>query len=103
MAPFRTGIGNPRAFLEPGSYREPALPPQPARSFAARAARQPQVLKSHREITYRGRPQVSSSFSMSRSEEHTSELQSHLNLVCRLLLQKKNKTTTYTTSNHLHP
>src|SRR5260370_31629931 len=29
-----------------------------------------------------------------RSEEHTSELQSHLNLVCRLLLEKKkiNKT-----------
>src|SRR5260370_28530347 len=26
----------------------------------------------------------------SRSEEHTSELQSHLNLVCRLLLEKKN-------------
>src|SRR5260370_13028369 len=24
-----------------------------------------------------------------RSEEHTSELQSHLNLVCRLLLEKK--------------
>src|SRR5260370_20798308 len=30
----------------------------------------------------------------SRSEEHTSELQSHLNLVCRLLLEKK-KLTTY--------
>src|SRR5260370_20328048 len=27
----------------------------------------------------------------SRSEEHTSELQSHLNLVCRLLLVKKKK------------
>src|SRR5207237_2154831 len=27
-----------------------------------------------------------------RSEEHTSELQSHLNLVCRLLLEKKNDT-----------
>src|SRR5260370_8111222 len=27
--------------------------------------------------------------SKSRSEEHTSELQSHLNLVCRLLLEKK--------------
>src|SRR4029077_7761666 len=27
-----------------------------------------------------------------RSEEHTSELQSHLNLVCRLLLEKKNST-----------
>src|SRR5260370_4514328 len=26
-----------------------------------------------------------------RSEEHTSELQSHLNLVCRLLLEKKTK------------
>src|SRR5438477_3669271 len=29
----------------------------------------------------------------SRSEEHTSELQSHVNLVCRLLLEKKNNTT----------
>src|SRR5260370_6667003 len=29
----------------------------------------------------------------SRSEEHTSELQSHLNLVCRLLLEKKKKLT----------
>src|SRR2546422_4646604 len=27
-----------------------------------------------------------------RSEEHTSELQSRLHLVCRLLLEKKNKT-----------
>src|SRR5256885_10977475 len=30
--------------------------------------------------------------SMARSEEHTSELQSPCNLVCRLLLEKKNKT-----------
>src|SRR2546430_4344709 len=29
-----------------------------------------------------------------RSEEHTSELQSQSNLVCRLLLEKKNKLTT---------
>src|SRR5260370_8527240 len=28
-----------------------------------------------------------------RSEEHTSELQPHLNLVCRLLLEKKNHPT----------
>src|SRR5690242_21373304 len=28
-----------------------------------------------------------------RSEEHTSELQSHVNLVCRLLLEKKKDTT----------
>src|SRR5260370_12090761 len=31
-------------------------------------------------------------FGNKRSEEHTSELQSHLNLVCRLLLEKKKKT-----------
>src|SRR5260370_6134355 len=31
--------------------------------------------------------------SFERSEEHTSELQSHLNLVCRLLLEKKKKIT----------
>src|SRR2546430_4960484 len=30
-----------------------------------------------------------------RSEEHTSELQSQSNLVCRLLLEKKNVTATY--------
>src|SRR5438477_3466820 len=29
--------------------------------------------------------------SLVRSEEHTSELQSHVNLVCRLLLEKKKK------------
>src|SRR5260370_31626609 len=32
-----------------------------------------------------------------RSEEHTSELQSHLNLVCRLLLEKKKKKKTVKT------
>src|SRR2546422_4147116 len=31
-----------------------------------------------------------------RSEEHTSELQSRLHLVCRLLLEKKKKTTVST-------
>src|SRR5260370_18451931 len=35
-----------------------------------------------------------------RSEEHTSELQSHLNLVCRLLLEKK-KTLRLTDRGHL--
>src|SRR2546430_6327355 len=34
---------------------------------------------------------------MSRSEEHTSELQSQSNLVCRLLLEKKKK------NQHYHP
>src|SRR6266700_4705545 len=48
-----------------------------------------------------------------RSEEHTSELQSRENLVCRLLLEKKkkrnqqtttpNKKNTNQTKNHIHP
>src|SRR4051812_49805153 len=33
-----------------------------------------------------------------RSEEHTSELQSHVNLVCRLLLEKKKTSTSATTA-----
>src|SRR2546422_7962524 len=33
-------------------------------------------------------------FASSRSEEHTSELQSRLHLVCRLLLEKKKKNKT---------
>src|SRR5260370_27758873 len=39
----------------------------------------------------------------SRSEEHTSELQSHLNLVCRLLLEKKkSKSGTQLSPHDLH-
>src|SRR5260370_18687143 len=35
------------------------------------------------------RARVQPGIATARSEEHTSELQSHLNLVCRLLLEKK--------------
>src|SRR2546430_11765102 len=35
-----------------------------------------------------------------RSEEHTSELQSQSNLVCRLLLEKKKQQSTYTCTMH---
>src|SRR5260370_26577398 len=38
-----------------------------------------------------GIPKDVSRHLLARSEEHTSELQSHLNLVCRLLLEKKKK------------
>src|SRR5256884_6450143 len=40
-------------------------------------------------ILIKGKPAV---LVQNRSEEHTSELQSRLHLVCRLLLEKKNKT-----------
>src|SRR5260370_31339945 len=36
-----------------------------------------------------------------RSEEHTSELQSHVNLVCRLLLEKKKPTACFPQAPHL--
>src|SRR2546430_7827214 len=39
---------------------------------------------------------------VSRSEEHTSELQSQSNLVCRLLLEKKKKRTTSDLSRTRH-
>src|SRR5690242_20923893 len=39
------------------------------------------------------RPRQGDGERQGRSEEHTSELQSHVNLVCRLLLEKKKKMT----------
>src|SRR5688572_30904641 len=51
-----------------------------------------QSARSHRNAAARQR----------RSEEHTSELQSQSNLVCRLLLEKKkkNKNTTHTNTSN---
>src|SRR5687768_18255638 len=54
-------------------------------------------LSSHRSIPCRANssasrpPSTSSRAPSARSEEHTSELQSRLHLVCRLLLEKKKK------------
>src|SRR5438132_9773677 len=44
----------------------------------------PTVLIPQRGVRFRGTADAA------RSEEHTSELQSHSDLVCRLLLEKKN-------------
>src|SRR5438477_10016006 len=38
-----------------------------------------------------GPADIAAAYAGNRSEEHTSELQSHVNLVCRLLLEKKKK------------
>ena len=45
-------------------------------------------ISSYGEVIRDGRPTV---VITDRSEEHTSELQSHSDLVCRLLLEKKKK------------
>src|SRR5260370_29069097 len=60
-----------RIVLRAGQGRHEDRHPQPAAS----AARKTDV----------------AAMGVNRSEEHTSELQSHLNLVCRLLLEKKKK------------
>src|SRR5260370_8575361 len=59
----------------------------------------PRTARHHRSLHRAG---------CARSEEHTSELQSHLNLVCRLFLEKNNRTSkptshTYTTSSLYAP
>src|SRR4029434_11001808 len=45
---------------------------------------------THTHSALRARTHTHTDTHTYRSEEHTSELQSHLNLVCRLLLEKKN-------------
>src|SRR5690242_21056875 len=68
----------------------------PAALRGRRAEGQPRGRQDHRHLRRSGgdHPQrVPSSLRRGRlrSEEHTSELQSHVNLVCRLLLEKKKK------------
>src|SRR5688500_19934692 len=53
----------------------------------------PGIRRSDAATVRSGRPVVG--YACERSEEHTSELQSPCNLVCRLLLEKKNTTDIY--------
>src|SRR5260370_16497351 len=64
-----------------------------ARATAASARATPDQKPFPRDHTQRPSRDSATASGSGRSEEHTSELQSHLNLVCRLLLQKKTKTT----------
>src|SRR2546429_3521288 len=49
------------------------------------------ITPTARSRTRSTNPVVTSKLTSARSEEHTSELQSRLHLVCRLLLEKKKK------------
>src|SRR5947207_10240733 len=82
----------PRRKIEPHQSLTVAEPTSTVRPSAARLPRgAPDPVAGHRSrppsaaVTY-----VVHALSV-RSEEHTSELQSHSDLVCRLLLEKKNK------------
>src|SRR5260221_9280522 len=55
-----------------------------------RSRRKPRLTRSERDRAG-GPGHAAGTVSFRRSEEHTSELQSHSDLVCRLLLEKKKK------------
>src|SRR5687768_18014858 len=75
----------PRSTLFPYTtlFRSPALP------LPARVPNRFRISQPKPPCSTTIRPTTPSP----RSEEHTSELQSRLHLVCRLLLEKKNKKT----------
>src|SRR4051812_49522905 len=74
-------------FRSGGPSGRPPGPTASARSVPS-ASSVSSAARAHRG----GGPWISPTMSpSSRSEEHTSELQSHVNLVCRLLLEKKKK------------
>src|SRR5947199_6374927 len=64
---------------------------------ACASARSPSRWRSSRSAKARGSSTIST---CSRSEEHTSELQSLRHLVCRLLLEKKKKKTIKDNNEH---
>src|SRR4051794_41473343 len=81
----------PRSPLFPYTTLFRSEPPRRASSTppptAARAARSPSFMRLAAVVSRRsGR---TSEGDLARSEEHTSELQSPVHLVCRLLLEKK--------------
>src|SRR6267378_6625343 len=50
------------------------------------------LFRTEGDYVFRAHPGGKRFFELARSEEHTSELQSRRDLVCRLLLEKKKKT-----------
>src|SRR5256885_11231166 len=60
------------------------------------------VLREQDLVVFLVDPEVAGRLRLPRSEEHTSELQSPCNLVCRLLLEKK-KNKKYAPSTHAPP
>src|SRR2546422_6752280 len=84
-SPFRgppaRPCGAPRATRSPPPRARTRRPARAAAAASPRAGKRQQL------------PELDDAFARERSEEHTSELQSRLHLVCRLLLEKKKKTT----------
>src|SRR2546422_1534783 len=69
-----------------------------ATSFSWTSSAELSIPSSSLSTAFSGRYSSSSRSAILRSEEHTSELQSRLHLVCRLLLEKKKQKTCTDTS-----
>src|SRR5688572_32161965 len=82
----------PRSTLFPYTtlFRSPAAAPGPG-ARRSRAARDERLRRGAPDQGKRRQREYASRGAQRRSEEHTSELQSQSNLVCRLLLEKKKK------------
>src|SRR5260370_17561006 len=75
---FRSGVEVPPSLPEPGKFRK---------SWGI--SREEKLVLFLGRLSTKKSPDLLLKAFAERSEEHTSELQSHLNLVCRLLLEKK--------------
>src|SRR5690242_21237410 len=108
LCPNHTGYGRPLAVMTEGAWQTP-LGLAPIDRELGHALRLACPLLEEDEVAHRGEhaievqlpflqaalpeftfvPIAIGTARYERSEEHTSELQSHVNLVCRLLLEKK--------------
>src|SRR5205807_5707886 len=84
------------AGADPAGRRLRAVGVARHRALSCRQARRRHAMAERPARARRRRPL--DGLGVHRSEEHTSELQSPCNLVCRLLLEKKNTLANYTTS-----
>src|SRR2546430_7913085 len=82
----------PRSTLFPYTtlFRSPSVPPPLTRRQRYRRA--PRRQRGGNPCRHRRIGAIAAACTGLRSEEHTSELQSQSNLVCRLLLEKKKQT-----------
>src|SRR6266480_3188001 len=80
------------------TVRPPCFPRDASRSVRSpvdAGSSEYSAVSQPRPLPYSHRGTLSWIDAVQRSEEHTSELQSHVNLVCRLLLEKKKQKTEF--------
>src|SRR2546429_6509364 len=82
----------PRSTLFPYTTLFRSLTARTAGKESRREGRATEMVKEFRDTEHSAERFFQSGIQAKRSEEHTSELQSRLHLVCRLLLEKKKQT-----------